>query len=143
MYKEEKTTRKKSYHNPEKGKALSQMKGRTKSRANRTTHKGSVKVTDLRIYLVFLRDNTVISMPEVYKDPAEIFIILLYPLIKFFYFRLFQKAQNPFLQLPAPFTGNDLYQGDLLGCRFMDHPVKFSLNAPAVIINRVQIQLDL
>jgi len=49
-------------------------------------------------------------MPEMDKNPAEIFVILFKAVIQFFDLRAFQKTQNGFFELAAAFAGNDLHQ---------------------------------
>ncbi len=62
-------------------------------------------------------------MPEMYENPSEILVVLLQPMIKSFYLRFEQESQDTFFQLSRPFTGNNLYQSNLLFYGFYDNPV--------------------
>lgn len=71
------------------------------------------------------------------KDTAEVFVIFLDAVIKFFDVRFLQKPQNAFLELAAPLARDDLYDRDFLFNRFIDHAPKLLIDLTASIKNIV------
>ena len=79
---------------------------------------------------------------EVNKNPAEIFIILLDAMIKFFDMSLIQKPQNFFLELSAAFAGNDLNELDPFFNGFVHDPVQFDHDSVAIGEDAVEVEFE-
>jgi len=74
-----------------------------------------------------------------HKYSPEIFIVLLYTMIKFLYLGSIQKPQNMFLQLSASLSRDDLYQSYPLLNRILDSPIKLILYLAAFVEYIMQI----
>jgi len=76
------------------------------------------------------------------KNPPEIFVILFHAVIQLLDMSLVQKAQDFFLQLPAPLAGDDFNPFDFTVYRFLDDAVEFGLDFLAAVVNVVQIEFE-
>jgi len=76
-------------------------------------------------------------MSEMNKDAPEILVVLLNSMVQFADVRLIQKTQNFFLELPAPFAGNDFDEIDFLVERFLHNLIEFGIDRAAAIIDVV------
>ena len=79
-------------------------------------------------------------MFEVNKDPPEIFVVLFDAMVQFFDVPPVQETKNLLLKLPAPLTGDDFDQGNLLFERFFHDQVQFCVDLITLVVDVVQIQ---
>ena len=82
------------------------------------------------------------SVPKVDKDAAEVAVVLFHPVVQLADMRLIEETEDLFLELPAPFAGDDFDEIDLFVDRFLDDPVEFGIDLTAAVVDVVQIELE-
>jgi hypothetical protein len=74
-------------------------------------------------------------MSEMYKNPSEVFVVLLQPMVVPLYFRSEQESDDTFFQLPRSLPGDNFNQGNLPLPGFVQNPPEFGINHQALIVH--------
>jgi hypothetical protein len=76
------------------------------------------------------------------KNPAEILIVFLYPMVQLLYVGTGKETQDRFFQLAGAFAGDDLDEIDLLAHRLFHNPAQLGLDRPPVTEYIMQVQFN-
>ena len=76
-------------------------------------------------------------MPEVDEDAAKVAVVFFHSMIQLADVRLIQETQDLFLELAAPFAGDNLDEIDLFVDRLLHDAVEFSIDLTAVVVDVV------
>ncbi len=76
-------------------------------------------------------------MSEMDKDASKVLVVFLNSMIESANMGLVQKAQHLFLELPAPFAGNDFDQINLLVDCLLHNPIQFGVDLIAAVVDVV------
>jgi len=76
-------------------------------------------------------------MPEMDKDPPKVLVVFFNPMVQYADAGLIQETQHFFLELSAPFAGDDFDQIDLLVDCLLHNPIEFGVNLTAAIVDVV------
>src|ERR1700719_1967998 len=79
---------------------------------------------------------------EMHEQPTEVLRVLLDPVVLGLDVLALKEPQHVLLELPRPFTRDDLDQRRLLGCRLVEDRLQRAVDVLPAVVNVVQVKLE-